>query len=122
MTIDIGEAKTIRCWRVAHAEYGGETNISNTIDSELLYKDGTGQWVSAKRITDNYKAVTAIILDQPVIASEFKLQNHDSGDSPCRAIRIFEWQMFESGALPRTENILMHFAAAENNIGAKTRL
>ncbi|MCR2822935.1 endo-beta-N-acetylglucosaminidase [Lederbergia panacisoli] len=118
MTIDIGEPKTIKRWRVEHAEYGGEAKDMNTIDFELLYKDQSGEWVSAKRIRDNDKAVTDIILDEPITASEFKLQVHNSGSSPWVAIRIYEWQMFESDILPRTENIMMHFATAENNSGA----
>ena len=68
MTIDIGEEKTIHRWRVEHAEYGGEASNMNTVDFELLYKNKNGEWVSAKRITDNTKAVTDIVLDQPVTA------------------------------------------------------
>ncbi|MEH7484116.1 discoidin domain-containing protein [Neobacillus drentensis] len=122
MTIDLGEPKTIRRWRVEHAQYGGEASNMNTVDFELLYKDQTGAWVSAKRMTSNTKAVTDIILDQPVTASEFKLQVYNSGTSPWGAIRIYEWQMFESDALPRTENIMMHFVSAENNIGAQDKV
>jgi hypothetical protein len=122
MTIDIGEEKTIKRWRVEHAEYGGEASNMNTVDFELLYKNENGDWVSAKRITDNTKAVTDIVLDQPVTAREFKLQVYNSGTSPWGAIRIYEWQMFESDALPRTENIMMHFANAENNTGANDQV
>ncbi|WP_176694399.1 discoidin domain-containing protein [Paraliobacillus sp. PM-2] len=122
MSIDIGEKKTIRRWRVEHAEHGGEASNMNTVDFELLYKDDSGEWVSAKRITDNTKAVTDIILDQPITAREFKLQIHDSGNSPWGAIRIYEWQMFENAALPRTENIMMHFVTAENNAGAQDQV
>ncbi|GHH97894.1 endo-beta-N-acetylglucosaminidase [Neobacillus kokaensis] len=119
MTIDIGEKKTIRRWRVEHAEYGGEASDMNTVDFELLYKNDNGEWVSAKRITDNTKAVTDIVLDQPVTAREFKLQIYNSGTSPWGAIRIYEWQMFENAALSRTENIMMHFVTAVNNMGAQ---
>jgi endo-beta-N-acetylglucosaminidase D len=122
MTIDTGEEKTIKRWRVEHAEYGGEASNMNTVDFELLYKNENGDWVSAKRITDNTKAVTDIVLDQPVTAREFKLQVYNSGTSPWGAIRIYEWQMFESDALPRTQNIMMHFANAENNTGAKDQV
>lgn len=122
MTIDIGKPKTIRRWRVEHAEYGGEANDMNTIDFELLYKDETGKWISAKRIKNNHQSMTDIILDKPVTASEFKLQIHDSGSSPWAAIRIYEWQMFESDVLPRTENIMMHFVTAENNAGAQDKV
>ncbi|AZU64315.1 endo-beta-N-acetylglucosaminidase [Neobacillus mesonae] len=122
MTIDIGEPKTIRRWRVEHAEFGGEASNMNAVDFELLYKNESGEWVSAKRIKDNTKAVTDVILDQPVTAREFKLQIYNSGTSPWGAIRIYEWQMFENAALPRTENIMMHFVTAENNAGAQDQV
>ncbi|MED4203600.1 endo-beta-N-acetylglucosaminidase [Neobacillus mesonae] len=122
MTIDIGESKTIRRWRVEHAEFGGEASNMNAVDFELLYKNENGEWVSAKRIKDNTKAVTDVILDQPVTAREFKLQIYNSGTSPWGAIRIYEWQMFENDALPRTENIMMHFVTAENNAGAQDQV
>ncbi|WP_066388695.1 endo-beta-N-acetylglucosaminidase [Neobacillus mesonae] len=122
MTIDIGESKTIRRWRVEHAEFGGEASNMNAVDFELLYKNENGEWVSAKRIKDNTKAVTDVILDQPVTAREFKLQIYNSGTSPWGAIRIYEWQMFENAALPRTENIMMHFVTAENNAGAQDQV
>ncbi|WP_314590386.1 endo-beta-N-acetylglucosaminidase [Paenibacillus terrigena] len=122
MSIDLGETKTIRRWRVEHAEYGGEAKDMNTIDFELLYKDESGNWISAKRIRDNHSAVTDIILDQPVTAREFKLQVYNSGSSPWGAIRIYEWQMFERGTLPKTENIMMHFVTSENLEGAQDKV
>ncbi|WP_062108948.1 endo-beta-N-acetylglucosaminidase [Bacillus niameyensis] len=122
LAIDIGEQKTIRRWRVEHAEYGGEAKNMNTVDFELLYKDQLGTWVSSKRIRNNDKAVTDIILDEPITANEFKLQVHNSGTSPWGAIRIYEWQLFESDVLPRTENIMMHFVSAENNQGAEDQV
>ena len=122
LTIDIGEEKTIRRWRVEHAESGGEEKDMNTIDFELLYKDESGNWVSAERIEDNEEAVTDIVLEDPVTASEFKLQIHNSGASPWGAIRIYEWQLFESDKLPKTENVMMHFASAENNEGANDKV
>lgn len=122
LTIDIGEEKTIRRWKVEHAESGGEEKDMNTIDFELLYKDDSGDWVSAKRIKDNKEPVTDVVLEEPVTASEFKLQVHNSGSSPWGAIRIYEWQLFESEKLPKTENIMMHFTTAENNDGANDKV
>ncbi|MBY7142894.1 discoidin domain-containing protein [Virgibacillus sp. NKC19-3] len=118
ITIDMGEEKTIRRWRVEHAESGGEEKNMNTVDFELLYKTENGEWTSAERITDNEDAITDIVLDEPVTSSEFKLQIHNSGSSPWEAIRINEWQLFESEKTPKTENLMMHFASAKNNEGA----
>lgn len=122
MSIDIGEPKTIRRWRVEHAQYGGEAQNMNTVDFELQYKNQNGEWVSAKRITGNDKAVTDVVLDQPVTAKEFKLQIYNSGTSPWGAIRIYEWQLFESDGMPRTDNIMMHFVSTENNKGAHDKV
>lgn len=122
LAIDIGEEKTIQRWRVEHAEFGGEEKNMNTIDFELLYKDANGDWVRAERITDNEEAVTDIVLEEPITASEFKLQVHNSGASPWGAIRIYEWQLFESDKLPKTENVMLHFVSAENNEGAQDQV
>src|SRR5699024_4501139 len=96
MTIDIGEPKTIRRWRVEHAEAGGESKDMNTNDFELLYKNENEEWISANRITGNDKAVTDVILDKPITASEFKLQVHDDGALSWTAIRFLESQMIEN--------------------------
>jgi len=122
LSIDLGEKKTIRRWRVEHAESGGEEKNMNTLDFELLYKNENNEWSSAKRINDNEDPITDIILDEPIRAREFKLQIHDSGSSPWEAIRIYEWQLFESEELPKTENIMMHFVTAENNEGANDKV
>ena len=118
MSIKLKEEKTVKRWRVEHAEYGGEASNMNTVDFELQYKDGSGNWQSVKRIQDNTLAVTDIILDTPVTAQEWRLEVYNSGTSPWGAIRIYEWQMFESDSLPQTIPVPMHFASATNNQGA----
>lgn len=117
MSIKLKKQATVRRWRVEHAEYGGEDNNMNTIAFSLQYKNGS-QWRTAKSITNNHSAVTDVILDQPVTAQEWKLNISNSGSSAWGAIRIYEWQMFESDLLPRTDTVLMKFASATNNVGA----
>lgn len=119
MSIDVGAPKTVRRWRVEHAEYGGEANNMNTIDFSLEYKDVLGNWQEAKRITNNDKAVTDVILDKPITAQEFKLRVYNDGSSPWGGIRIYEWQMFEDATLPKTPYVPMQFASATNNVGAQ---
>lgn len=102
MSIDIGREATVRRWRVEHAEYGGESAESNTLDFSLEYKDASGSWVEVKRIQDNHAAVTDILLDEPVTAQEWKLVVYDDGNSPWAAVRIYEWQMFETAEFPQT--------------------
>ncbi len=117
MSIKLKQAAAVRRWRVEHAEYGGEANNMNTIAFDLQYKNGNS-WHTAKSITNNHSAVTDVILDQPVTAQEWKLNISNSGSSPWAGIRIYEWQMFESDQLPRTDTVLMKFAKAVNNPGA----
>lgn len=117
MSIKLKQPATIRRWRVEHAEYGGEANNMNTVAFELQYKSGSN-WHTAKSITNNHSAVTDVILDQPVTAQEWKLNISNSGSSAWQGIRIYEWQMFESDQLPRTDTVLMKFAKAVNNPGA----
>ena len=118
MSIDIGREATVRRWRVEHAEYGGESAESNTLDFSLEYKDASGSWVEVKRIQDNHAAVTDILLDEPVTAQEWKLVVYDDGNSPWAAVRIYEWQMFETAEFPQTTPVPMQFASAVNGEGA----
>lgn len=96
---------------------GGEAQNMNTISFSLQYKSGNS-WKTAKSITNNSAAVTDVILDQPVTAQEWRLLINNSGSSAWGAIRIYEWQMFESAAQEATEPVLMKFASAVNNPGA----
>ena len=100
-----------------HAEYGGEAKDMNTISFSLQYKS-ENQWTTAKNITNNSAAVTDVILDQPVTAQEWRLDINNSGSSAWGAIRIYEWQMFDSAEQEASEPILMKFASAVNNPGA----
>lgn len=117
MSIKLKETATVRRWRVEHAEYGGEAQNMNTISFELQYKSGNG-WKTAKSITNNSAAVTDVTLDQPVTAQEWRLYINNSGSSAWGAIRIYEWQMFESAEQEASEPVLMKFASAVNNPGA----
>ncbi len=118
MAIDIGREVTVRRWRVEHAEYGGESKKMNTIDFALEYKNAEGQWVEAKRIRDNHLALTDVLLDEPITAREWRLNIYDAGSSAWGAIRIYEWQMFDTDQLSQTESTMAHFASARNNPGA----
>ncbi|CAM3587868.1 endo-beta-N-acetylglucosaminidase [Erysipelothrix urinaevulpis] len=97
MTIRLEEPQQVSRWRVEHAEYGGEAQNMNTVDFSLQYKDDQGNWNIAKSITGNQLAVTDVMLDEPITAQEWKLDITNSGTSPWGAIRIYEWQMFNSG-------------------------
>ncbi|MCI9273428.1 MAG: endo-beta-N-acetylglucosaminidase [Clostridiales bacterium] len=119
MTIKLVDGpKTIRRWRVEHAEAGGEGKINNTRDFSLQYKDAAGNWQIAKSISGNTEAVTDVVLDQPITAEEWKLNITYADAGLWTAIRIYEWQMFEDGTLPPADTVGMQFASAQNNSGA----
>lgn len=103
--IKLSEPKTVQRWRVEHAEYGGEASNMNTVDFELQYKNGAGLWTLAKHITGNSLPVTDVLLDEPITAQEWKLKVNNAGTSPWQAVRIYEWQMFESAEFPRPANL-----------------
>ena len=103
--IKLKTPKTIRRIRLEHAEAGGESAEMNTKDFEIFYKDASGHWVTTGyKYTLNTKGVTDAILSSPITAQEFKLVINNCGGTPWRAIRVYEWQMFEGGHLPLTPN------------------
>ena len=118
MSIDVGREVTVRRWRVEHAEAGGESKDLNTDTFALEYKDSSGEWVEAMRITGNTDAITDVLLDEPVTAQEWRLVIYRCGPSPWTAVNIYEWQMFETSEFPQTEPVPMQFATAMNGVGA----
>lgn len=119
MSIKLKEPKTIRRWRVEHAEAGGEGAISNTIDFSLEYKDKNGKWQTAQTVVNNKARITDVVLEKPVTAQEWKLDITKADGGKWVAIRIYEWQMFESANLPPHEDVASHFATVTNARGAK---
>ena len=118
MSIDLGRPCTIRRWRVEHAEAGGEDKKLNTDTFALEYKNASGSWVEAKRITGNTDAITDVLLDEPVTAQEWRLYIYKCGPSLWTAVNIYEWQMFETAEFPQTVPVPMHFVSASNGAGA----
>ena len=116
-SIDLGEEKTIKRIRMEHAEFGGEGKDLNTSAYTVAYKDASGNWVTALKVTGNTDAYNDLLLDTPVTAREWKLTIDGIGPSPWSAVNIYEWQMFETG-FAATENIPMQFASAANGVGA----
>ena len=116
MTIKLDQPRTIKRIRIEHAEYGGEAKDMNTIAFSVQYKSGNN-WVTVYSTTNNSSAVTDELIT-PVTAQEWRLYISNSGSSPWGAIRIYEWQMFETTERNRTDIVLMKFASAKNNTGA----
>lgn len=116
MTIKLDQPRTIKRIRIEHAEYGGEAQDMNTIAFSVQYKSGNN-WVTVYSTTNNSSAVTDELIT-PVTAQEWRLDITNSGSSPWGAIRIYEWQMFESTERERSDIVLMKFASAKNNKGA----
>lgn len=116
MTIKLDQPRTIKRIRIEHAEYGGEAQDMNTIAFSVQYKSGNN-WVTVYSTTNNSSAVTDELIT-PVTAQEWRLHIYNSGSSAWGAIRIYEWQMFETTERNRTDIVLMKFASAKNNKGA----
>ena len=115
MTIKLDQPRTIKRIRIEHAQYGGEAQNMNTIAFSVQYKSGNN-WVTVYS-TNNSSAVTDELIT-PVTAQEWRLYISNSGSSAWGAIRIYEWQMFETTERNRTDIVLMKFASAKNNKGA----
>ncbi len=122
LSIDLGREVTVKRWRVEHGQYGGEDVLTNTTDFALEYKDSGNNWQEVKRIHNNTKAVTDVLLETPVTAREWRLRVYNSGRSPWGAIRIYEWQMFETDQFPMTTPVPMHFVSAVNGAGAADKI
>ena len=116
MTIKLDQPRTIKRIRIEHAEYGGEAQNMNTIAFSVQYKSGNN-WVTVYSTNSNSSAVTDELIT-PVTAQEWRLDISNSGSSAWGAIRIYEWQMFETTERNRTDIVLMKFASAKNNKGA----
>mgnify|MGYP002527217347 CR=1 FL=1 len=116
MTIKLDQPRTIKRIRIEHAEYGGEAQNMNTIAFSVQYKSGNN-WVTVYSTNSNSSAVTDELIT-PVTAQEWRLYISNSGSSAWGAIRIYEWQMFESTERERSDIVLMKFASAKNNKGA----
>ena len=116
MTIKLDQPRTIKRIRIEHAQYGGEAQNMNTIAFFVQYKSGNN-WVTVYSTNNNSSAVTDELIT-PVTAQEWRLYISNSGSSAWGAIRIYEWQMFETTERNRTDIVLMKFASAKNNKGA----
>ena len=116
MTIKLDQPRTIKRIRIEHAEYGGETQDMNTIAFSVQYKSGNN-WVTVYSTNNNSSDVTDELIT-PVTAQEWRLYISNSGSSAWGAIRIYEWQMFETTERNRTDIVLMKFASAKNNKGS----
>ena len=116
MTIKLDQPRTIKRIRIEHAQYVGEAQNMNTIAFSVQYKSGNN-WVTAYSTNNNSSAVTDELIT-PVTAQEWRLYISNSGSSAWGAIRIYEWQMFETTERNRTDIVLMKFASAKNNKGA----
>ena len=116
MTIKLDQPRTIKRIRIEHAEYGGESQDMNTIAFSVQYKSGNN-WITVYSTNSNSSDVTDELIT-PVTAQEWRLYISNSGSSAWGAIRIYEWQMFESTERERSDIVLMKFASAKNNTGA----
>lgn len=121
--IQFSKPRTVIRWVVDHAGAGGEAvgdGSMNTKDFNLEYKNAeTGEWEVAKAIRDNIAHTTDVILDEPITATEWRLNilTADNG-SPWGGIRIYNWKMYESYST-ESKNLPMATAKTINIAGDK---
>ena len=117
LEVDLGEEKTIQRWVTMHGEAGGEAKDTNTAAFRLQVLKGE-EFVDVDVVTDNEDGIVDRNLSEPVTGQVFRLYIDDAGPTPWKAIRIYEFQLFEDTYTPTTENIAMHTVKATNNDGA----
>lgn len=115
--IRLTQPRRVIRWVMDHAGAGGESvndGLMNTKDFDLYYKDRSGEWKLAKSVRGNKAHVSDITLDQPITAQDWRLDivTSDNG-TPWRAIRIYNWKMYES-LDTESENIPMAHVAARS--------
>ena len=98
--IRLTQPRRVVRWVMDHAGAGGESvndGLMNTKDFDLYYKDEAGEWKLAKAVRGNKAHVSDITLDSPITAQEWRLNviTSDNG-TPWKAIRIYNWKMYES--------------------------
>lgn len=119
--IQFTSPRTVIRWVVEHAGAGGESatdGMMNTKDFNLEYRDQqTCEWKIAKEIRDNIAHVTDVLLDDPITATEWRLNilTADNG-SPWGGIRIYNWKMYES-AHTESQTLPMATTDSINPIG-----
>ena len=117
LEVDLGEEKTIQRWVTMHGEAGGEAKLTNTKAFRLqVLRDG--EFVDVDVVENNEEGIVDRNLTEPVTGQVFRLYIDDPGPTPWKAIRIYEFQLFEDVNTPMTENIPMHAVKATNNNGS----
>lgn len=118
--VRLPKPRTVTRWVMEHAGAGGESvdnGLMNTKDFNLAYKDlATGKWKIAKEVRDNIAHVTDVLLDEPITATEWRLNilTADNG-SPWGGIRIYNWKMYESYTL-ESKNLPMAVAKSIHTV------
>ncbi|MGG7096746.1 endo-beta-N-acetylglucosaminidase [Clostridium sardiniense] len=122
LEVDLGEEKTIKRWVTMHGEAGGEDKLTNTKDFRLqVSNDGRKTYKDVDTVVDNTEGIVDRNLKEPVTGRYFRIMIDHPGLSPWKAIRLYEFQLFEEAHSPKTENIFLNSVRAFNNVGAKDR-
>ena len=136
--IDLGENKTIQRWVVYHANCkgAGESPDMNTVGFDLQYAKDDGQplltgdndesrrrvaalsYTVADVVQNNKQDVTDRNLDAPITARYIKLNVTQSDNSAWKAIRIYEFELYEKAAICNTASPLERNVTVKNNVGA----
>lgn len=119
MTIKLDQPRTIKRWRIEHAEAGGEDPNSNTFNFGLQYKDENGNWQTADYVSGNRNPITDRVLKTPITAQEFKLKIDKAYNYAIwAALRVYDWKMFEESGQEASDVHPSQLVEAVNNVGA----
>lgn len=136
--IDLGENKTIQRWVVYHANCpgAGESVDMNTVDFDFQYAPDDGgalldpddsasvervkrlDYTVADAVTGNKQDVTDRNLDEPITARYIKLNVTKSDNSAWKAIRIYEFEVYEKAAINNTPSPYERNVTVKNREGA----
>ncbi|MGL4989595.1 MAG: endo-beta-N-acetylglucosaminidase [Sarcina sp.] len=122
LTVDLGEEKTIQRWVTMHGEAGGEDKTTNTDSFRLQVSSDGVTFTDVDKVVGNEEGIVDRNLESPVKGRYFRIVIDDPGKSPWKAVRLYEFQLFEDTAIAKTENISLKSVKVENNKGNSDKI
>ncbi|MGL4572439.1 MAG: endo-beta-N-acetylglucosaminidase [Clostridium sp.] len=122
LEVDLGEEKTIERWVTMHGEAGGEAKDTNTDSFRLQVSSDGINFKDVDTVTNNTEGVVDRNLEEAVKGRYFRIVIDDAGKSPWKAVRLYEFQLFEEAYTAKTENVPMNSVKAINNKGKEDKV
>ncbi|MGL4449957.1 MAG: endo-beta-N-acetylglucosaminidase [Sarcina sp.] len=122
LIVDLGEEKTIKRWVTMHGEAGGEAKDTNTDSFRLQVSSDGINFTDVDKVVGNENAIVDRNLEAAVTGRYFRVVIDDPGKSPWKAVRLYEFQLYEDEYTAKTENITMNSIRVFNEEGAKDKV